>query len=80
VNKSLRSRAHRVLIQELKSARHSAGLSQQDVADILGVPQSYVAKIELGERRIDVVEFLQMVEAVNGSWTEILDLVASAKK
>jgi DNA-binding transcriptional regulator YiaG len=80
VAKSLRSRAHRVLIQELKSARHRAGLSQQRVADILDVQQSYVAKIELGERRIDVIEFLRFVEAVNASPADILDKVASAKK
>jgi predicted transcriptional regulator len=80
VAKSLRSRAHRVLIQELKSARHRAGLSQQRVADVLEVPQSYVAKIELGERRIDVIEFLRFVEAVNASSADILDKVALAKK
>lgn len=79
MSKSLRTRAHRALIQELKAARHSAGLSQQTVADILDVSQSYVAKIELGERRIDVIEFLQFVRAVDGSWEAILEKVTSTK-
>jgi len=75
VAKSLRSEAHQVLIQELKRARHAAGLSQQQVADALGVRQSYVAKVELGERRIDVVEFLQFVDAVGASWADIVNRV-----
>ena len=79
MSKSLRTRAHRVLIQELRAARHSAGLSQQAVADILEVSQSYVAKIELGERRIDLIEFLQFVRAVDGSWEAILEKVTSTK-
>lgn len=72
LSKSLRSHAHRVLIRELKSARRNAGVSQQEVADMLGVPQSFVAKVELGERRIDVVEFLRLVAVLNASWKDIL--------
>ncbi|WP_367173572.1 helix-turn-helix domain-containing protein [Hyphomonas sp.] len=60
------------MVQELNKARREAGLSQQQVADRLGVPQSYVAKIELGERRIDVIEFLKFVEALDATWSEIL--------
>ena len=78
VNKTLRTPAHRKLVQELRTARREAGLSQQQVAELLGVPQSYVAKIELGERRIDVIEFLQLVAAIDASWLEILGRVDSA--
>lgn len=42
---------------------------------MLGVPQSFVAKVELGERRIDVVEFLALVAVINASWKEILKKV-----
>jgi transcriptional regulator with XRE-family HTH domain len=63
------------LIRELKDARLKAGMSQQQVANRLEVPQSFVAKIELGERRIDVVEFLKFVDVVDGSWKEILKRV-----
>ena len=78
--KSLRSQAHGVLIRELKSARLKAHMSQQQVADKLGVPQSFVAKVESGERRIDVVEFLNFVEAVEGSWKDILKRVDAAER
>lgn len=42
----------------LKESRLLAGLRQQDVAQRLGKPQSFVAKIESGERKIDLIEAL----------------------
>ncbi|HEX8145285.1 MAG TPA: helix-turn-helix transcriptional regulator [Pyrinomonadaceae bacterium] len=50
----------RLLIQ----AREDAGLSQQDVADRLGRHQTYVSKCERGERRMDLIEFLEIARAV----------------
>ena len=78
MGKSLRSKAHTALVQELKKARLNAGLSQQQVAERLGQPQSYVAKIELGERRLDVVEFLELTAALETSWNTILKRVSAA--
>lgn len=48
----------------LVEARKKSGLSQQEVADRLGRPQTYVSKCELGTRRMDVVEFLEMAEVL----------------
>ena len=48
----------------LAEARRKSGLSQQEVADRLGRPQTYVSKCELGTRRMDVVEFLEMAEVL----------------
>jgi transcriptional regulator with XRE-family HTH domain len=48
----------------LAEARRKSGLSQQEVADRLGRPQTYVSKCELGTRRMDVVEFLALAEAL----------------
>jgi len=45
------------IIRRLKQARLKAGLTQADVARKLGRPQSFVSKIESGERRLDVGEF-----------------------
>lgn len=44
----------------LVEARRKSGLSQQEIADRLGRPQTYVSKCELGTRRMDVVEFLEL--------------------
>jgi transcriptional regulator with XRE-family HTH domain len=45
-------------------ARKSAGLSQQELARRLHKPQSFVAKYEGGERRVDVVEFVTICKAI----------------
>lgn len=56
MNKSTYSKDYKEIIKHLKKARIEAGLAQQDVADRLGKPQSYISKIESGERRLDVAE------------------------
>jgi transcriptional regulator with XRE-family HTH domain len=56
MSKSIYDKEYRKIIERLKKARLDAGLSQQAVADKLGKPQSYVSKIEAGERRLDVAE------------------------
>jgi transcriptional regulator with XRE-family HTH domain len=54
--KTLRSRGHRALLDVLIEARKREGLTQQQLAERLGKPQSYVAKIEAAERGIDPIE------------------------
>ena len=56
MSKSIFTKDYKEIINRLKQARIDAGLSQQAVADKLGKPQSYVSKIESGERRLDVAE------------------------
>ena len=56
MSKSIYSKDYKEIINRLKKARIEAGLSQKAVADKLGKPQSYVSKIESGERRLDVAE------------------------
>lgn len=47
---------YKKVVENLRKARMEAGLRQEDVAQKLNKPQSYISKIERGERRIDVVE------------------------
>jgi transcriptional regulator with XRE-family HTH domain len=54
------TRLRRLLVR----GRVAAGLKQADVALRLGKPQSYVSKVESGERRLDVVEFVDLARAV----------------
>ncbi|HEY2410847.1 MAG TPA: helix-turn-helix transcriptional regulator [Pirellulaceae bacterium] len=56
MQKSVHTKEYKALRAELRAAREGAGLSQRDLAAKLGVPHSWVAKVEAGERRIDVVE------------------------
>jgi transcriptional regulator with XRE-family HTH domain len=56
----------------LVKAREAAGLRQEDVAKRLKRPQSHVSKIELGERRLDVIEFVEFAEAIETDALRIL--------
>lgn len=56
MKKAIYSREHKDLISKLKKAREAAGLQQQDVAKLLKRTQSYVSKLESGQRRVDVVQ------------------------
>lgn len=56
MNKSIYSKDYKEILSRLKTARVGAGLAQQEVAEKLGKPQSYISKIESGERRLDVAE------------------------
>lgn len=47
---------YKKVVENLRKAREDAGLRQEDIAQKLGKPQSYISKIERGERRVDVVE------------------------
>ena len=56
--------AYRLLRQELARLRLAAGMSQAKLAEVLGKPASYVAKYELGERRLDAVELCVILRIV----------------
>ena len=53
---SVHTPEYQAFLKKLKAARKEAGLTQTEVAERLGRPQSFVAKCESGERRVDVVE------------------------
>ena len=57
MSKTLGTSRHRALIAFLTAKRKDAGLSQTDLAKALGEYQSFVARMESGQRRIDVVEY-----------------------
>jgi transcriptional regulator with XRE-family HTH domain len=62
--KTLHTERHRRLRELLVVRRKAAGLTQIVLAERLGKPPSYVAKYELGERRLDVLEFLDIAAAI----------------
>jgi transcriptional regulator with XRE-family HTH domain len=61
----------------LTRARKEQGKVQEEVASYLGKPQSFVSKYESGERRLDVVEFIEVARALN---IDPKDLIAELEK
>jgi transcriptional regulator with XRE-family HTH domain len=62
--KSLRSPRQKYLQDLLLKIRKAKKLTQIDVAERLSRPQSFVAKYEGGERRLDVIEFIEVAQAL----------------
>ncbi len=58
--RSLHDRRYREFLRRLKQARTDAKMTQAQVAAALGRPQSFVAKCERGERRVDVLELADL--------------------
>jgi transcriptional regulator with XRE-family HTH domain len=56
-------------------ARKSAGLTQRELAKRLHKPQSFVAKYEGGERRVDVLEFIEICKAIEADPNKLLRIL-----
>ena len=72
MTKTIRSSGHMALCDALIAARKSAGLTQAQLADRLECHQSFVARVESGQRRIDVVELVVICRAIGTTATDIL--------
>ena len=64
MTKSAFTDAYASLLEILVAARKDAGVTQVELALRLGRPQPFVSYFERGERRIDVVEFIAIAEAL----------------
>jgi transcriptional regulator with XRE-family HTH domain len=72
LDKSVHSGGQDAFCELMVRARKAAGLTQRQLADRLHRPQSFVAKYEGGERRIDVVEFLTVCQAIGVDSAKLL--------
>ena len=70
--KSIYSKRYRQFLDLLIQARKEADLTQVEVAFRLDRPQSFVSKYENGERRLDVVEFLDVAKAIDFDAVKLL--------
>lgn len=68
-------KSYEILRLELKTIRKKAGLRQIDLAERLGVPQSFVSKYERGERQLTFVEVLLICEASEFDSTELIQKI-----
>ena len=56
---------YRTLIDVLSQLRRELGVSQRELARRIGKPPSFINKIELFERRLDILEFIVIAEALD---------------
>ena len=68
---------NKTFLKLIYDARKNAGITQKKLADLLNKNQSYISKYENGDRRLDVVEFL---EVAHGIGINAADLIAELDK
>lgn len=78
MKKTISSPGYRKLIAWLKKAREDQGLSMRALSELLEVPHSYVQKVEMLERRLDVMEYTRYCSALGLDPKVGLDIVVDA--
>ena len=64
MRKTIHSPENQIFCSMLRDERTNRGLSQNHLAEKLDKPQSFIAKVEKGERRVDLIEFLTIAKAM----------------
>lgn len=68
---------HRHLVAVLVEARQASGLTQAELAARVGKDQSFVSIIERGQRRVDVLEFVALAEAMEADPGQLFERMTS---
>lgn len=77
---SIFTQRHQEFIAFIASVRKAADITQVELAERLGKPQSFVSKVERGERRLDVIEFCQLAEALGRNPATLLQDFADTRR
>jgi transcriptional regulator with XRE-family HTH domain len=78
MEKSIYTREYAAVLRLLKNARESAGITQVQLAERLGQTQSFVSKIERGERRLDIVQLRTILKEFDVSLAKFIEQFESA--
>ncbi len=78
MTKSVFTDRYRLFLQLLIQARREKNVTQVQLAQMLKKPQSYVSKYESGERRLDVVEFLDITDRLELDAAEFIRRIYSS--
>ncbi len=79
MSKSIYTERHHRLRELLRAKRKAAGLTQTVLAERLKKPPSYVAKYELGDRRLDLLEYLDIAAAIGFDPCETIRALQAGK-
>ncbi|HMO80362.1 MAG TPA: helix-turn-helix transcriptional regulator [Pyrinomonadaceae bacterium] len=82
MEKSIYSKEYSLFLEQLRNAREEKGLTQTELAERLGQTQSFISKVERGERRIDIVELRAFCSAIDvgfASFIARIDKVLNGK-
>ncbi len=81
MKKTIHSKQAQIIARNIKSMRENAGLTSRQLSKILGKGHSFISNCEVGERRVDILEFYWICKTCNTSFTdEILKLGHSFDK
>jgi len=72
MEKTISTREYRVLLWQLQKARRLAGVSQEELAERLNKPRTWVGNCERGQRRIDAIELRVICQALGISYVEFI--------
>lgn len=73
MDKKIYTLRYQTFLAMLKEARAQTGLAQRPFAKLLGVHQTYISKVEVGERRLDIAELSFWCEALGISFDEFMN-------
>jgi transcriptional regulator with XRE-family HTH domain len=73
--KTLGTEQHNALIAMLIAKREAAGLTQTQLAEALGEYQSFVARLESGQRRVDVVELIVLARILHFDAAQMVQVI-----
>jgi len=72
MSKAIYTKVHKDIVTKLKNARERASLSQLEAAKKVGKTQSYISKVESGQRQIDIVELKKFAQVYKKDLKEFI--------
>jgi transcriptional regulator with XRE-family HTH domain len=75
MKKTIHAKEYHIVISLLRELREQKQLTQQGLADKIGSDQTFISKIEIGERRVDIIELKYICDALEIELVEFVNQV-----
>lgn len=72
MEKTIYSREYAAVLRLLRKARKASGLTQVQIAKAMHQSQSFISKIELGDRRLDIIQLRTLLKAFGVKLTDFV--------